>query len=237
MFLYIYRILPTMTFKDITKDGGLCRKLFCRAIVGVLVGLSSLVVGCRSNQAFLAYQVDNGDDYFSDGLQRIIDKDGKIGFRDSIGMVVIAPRYAFAFPFNDGYAKVADTGHTEAVDESGEYHHWVSDSWYYIDHAGNRHPELIEISGVVKASQDGSLLKDAIITNSRTGKSVLSNSSGRFRALCEKGDSLKISYVGLISREVLVNPDDSTQWVVSMSECGPIIEPPLQKSHSTNGMP
>lgn len=76
----------------------------------------------------MAYQYDNGDDYFSEGLQRIVDKDGKIGFRDSIGKIVIAPRYAFAFPFKEGYAKVTDTGHREAVNEAGEYHQWISDS-------------------------------------------------------------------------------------------------------------
>lgn len=76
----------------------------------------------------MAYHYDNGDDYFCEGLQRIVDKDGKIGFRDSMGNMAISPQFAFVFPFKDGYAKVTESGHSEAVDEAGEYHQWISDS-------------------------------------------------------------------------------------------------------------
>lgn len=204
-----------------------------RIALCIIIGLSLFVSACSSSDKYAVYQYDNGDDYFSEGLQRIVDKDGKIGFRDSIGKIVIPPRYAFAFPFKEGYAKVTDTGHREAVDQHGEYHQWISDSWYYIDKTGTKHPELIKIDGQIKSSADGSPLQDAIVTNNRTGKSALSNSLGRFSVLCEKGDTLNISYVGLISQTIPVNPADSTEWIISMCEYGFIIEPMLMSSVSS----
>lgn len=207
--------------------------LVSTAVFGIIAGLSLFVTSCQSGGKYAVYQYDNGDDYFSEGLQRIVDKDGKIGFRDSIGKIVIPPRYAFAFPFNEGYAKVTDSGHSEAVDKRGEYHQWISDTWYYIDKAGTKHPELIKINGHIKSSVDGSSLQGAIVTNNRTGKSSLSDVLGRFSVLCEKGDTLNISYVALISQTIPVNPEDSTEWNISMREYGPIIEPMLMSSVSS----
>lgn len=84
------------------------------------------------------FQYDNGDDYVCDGLYRIIDKDGKIGYASENNVVVIPPRYAFGFPFENGRAKVTDCGHLEEVEGSGgEYHYWDSDNWYWIDKKGN----------------------------------------------------------------------------------------------------
>ncbi len=117
-----------------------------KAVLCIIIGLSLFVSACSPSDKYAVYQYDNGDDYFSEGLQRIVDKDGKIGFRDSIGKIVISPRYAFAFPFKDGYAKVTDTGHMEAVDNTGEYHRWVSDSWYYIDKTGTKRHEALQKS-------------------------------------------------------------------------------------------
>lgn len=204
-----------------------------KAVLCIIIGLSLFVSACSPSDKYAVYQYDNGDDYFSEGLQRIVDKDGEIGFRDSIGKIVIPPRYAFAFPFKQGYAKVTDTGHREAVDKRGEYHQWISDSWYYIDKAGTKHPELIKINGQIKSSVDGSFLQDAVVTNNRTGKSSRSDALGRFSVLCETGDSLNISYVGLISQTIPVNPADSTEWNISMREYGPIIEPMLMSSVSS----
>lgn len=204
-----------------------------KAVLCIIIGLSLFVSACSPNDKYAVYQYDNGDDYFSEGLQRIVDKDGKIGFRDSIGKIVIPPRYAFAFPFKEGYAKVTDAGHREAVDQHGEYHQWISDTWYYIDKAGTKHPELIKINGQIKSSVDGSPLQGAVVTNNRTGKSSLSDALGRFSVLCETGDSLNISYVWLISQTIPVNPADSTEWNISMRENGPIIEPMLMSSASS----
>ena len=122
------------------------KSFISKAILGIITGLSFLALACSTVGQFKVYRYDNGDDYFSEGLQRIVDKDGRFGFRDSIGKVVIQPRFAFAFPFKDGYAKVTDSGRLEAVDKSGDHHRWVSDSWYYVDKAGTKHPEALQKS-------------------------------------------------------------------------------------------
>lgn len=98
---------------------------------------------------------------------------------------------------------------------------------------GNVADVQIEISGKIIYSEDGTPLNGAVITNNRTEKSVLSDSLGRFRALCEKGDSLNINYVALVSQTIPVNPEDSTEWNISMQEYGPIIEPMLMNSVSS----
>lgn len=92
-----------------------------------------------AKSGFKPYQYDNGDDYVSDGRYRIVDKYGKIGYATVNNIVIISPRFAFGFPFKNGRAKVTDSGHLEEVKGSdGEYHYWVSDSWYWIDKMGNR---------------------------------------------------------------------------------------------------
>lgn len=99
---------------------------------------------------------------------------------------------------------------------------------------GNKTGGQVEITGIITDKEDGSILKDAVITNSRTETSALSDENGRFSMLCQKGDTLAISYAGLITQNIPVNPSDSTKWKISMLAYGPIIEPVLQKSYSTN---
>lgn len=91
----------------------------------------------RRNRKYRAFQYDNGDDYVRDGLYRIVDERGRIGYADEEGMTVITPRFAFGFPFENGKAKVTDAGQWKEVAGSrGEYHYWESDDWYYIDKTG-----------------------------------------------------------------------------------------------------
>lgn len=88
---------------------------------------------------FRPFQYDNGDDYVSDGIYRIVDKEGRIGYATENDEVIISPRFAFGFPFEEGRAKVTDSGRLEEVEGSnGEYHYWVSANWYWIDKLGNR---------------------------------------------------------------------------------------------------
>ena len=104
------------------------------------VGLSaSLLCGC--GRGYAVYQFDNGDDYVSEGVRRVVDGRGRIGFADESGRVAVEPRFAFAFPFSDGVAKVSDSGRMVS---DGEHSRWESDSWYYVDHSGNRVSALEE---------------------------------------------------------------------------------------------
>ena len=93
---------------------------------------------CIDNQGkelFYAFQYDNGPDYIREGLFRIMDEGGQIGFADSLGNVVIKPLFKFAFPFEDGKAKVTLTGEQKAMPDR-EHREWVSDKWQYINKKG-----------------------------------------------------------------------------------------------------
>ena len=85
------------------------------------------------------FQCDNGSDYVSEGMYRIVDQRGRIGYADESGKTVIKPRFAFGLPFKNGKAKVTEKGTMKEVPGSGgEYHYWNSDEWYYINKKGKR---------------------------------------------------------------------------------------------------
>lgn len=50
---------------------------------------------------------DNGADYFSEGVRRLV-KNGKLGFADRNGKIVIEAEHDFVAPFNYGYAAFCD---------------------------------------------------------------------------------------------------------------------------------
>lgn len=92
-----------------------------------------------SQTDFKPFQIDNGDDYVKCGTYRIVDDKGRIGFANADGYIVLEPKFAFAFPYEKGIAKVTDKGILKEVEGSnGEYHYWESDDWYYINMSGDR---------------------------------------------------------------------------------------------------
>ena len=98
-----------------------------------------LLDGSCSSMRYTVFQYDNGCDYVSEGLYRIVDRRGRIGYADEQGRIVIEPRFAFGYPFENGKAKVTDSGQRREVSGSdGEYWQWVSDEWYYVDRTGTR---------------------------------------------------------------------------------------------------
>lgn len=106
-----------------------------------LLNISDILMlcSCGSARHYAAFQYDNGDDYVSEGLYRIVDRKGRIGYADETGKTVIRPRFAFGYPFEGGKAKVTDSGERKEVAGSGSEHwYWESDDWYYIDKQGNR---------------------------------------------------------------------------------------------------
>jgi hypothetical protein len=82
---------------------------------------------------FNVFAFDNGPDYVSDGLFRIV-VEGKIGYADIKGRIVIEPSFKCAYPFQEGKAKVAFDC---IVDPNGEHENWLSDDWFVIDRNGN----------------------------------------------------------------------------------------------------
>ena len=87
------------------------------------LSLILLLTGCSSSRHYRAFQYDNGDDYVSEGLYRIVDRKGRIGYADETGKT-----------FEGGRAKVTDSGkRKEVAGSGGENWYWESDDWYYID--------------------------------------------------------------------------------------------------------
>jgi hypothetical protein len=94
---------------------------------GQLVGIDK-----NDTELFEIYWFDNGPDDISEGLFRII-KNGKIGYADTIGKIVIEPQFDCAFPFEKGKARVSKD--CKSV-KDGEHFMWMSDNWIYIDKKG-----------------------------------------------------------------------------------------------------
>lgn len=192
--------------------------------LGVLL---MMVTGCRSTGSFHPYHFDNGDDYYREGMQRIVDENGLVGFRDSMGDISITPRFAFAFPFKNGYARVTYSGKMESAAPGSEHTRWTSDSWRYIDRYGNEYADTVEVRGRVYDISDGTPLWNALIKSSGGHHTSLSAKDGTFHIRASVGDSICIGYVGLIIRTIPVSPADSTEWNVGMEQVPPIIEPAL----------
>lgn len=89
----------------------------------------------RYRKRYPAFQFDNGDDYVVEGMYRIVDHQGRIGYADETGATIITPRFKFAHPFQNGKAKVTDSG--EKIPD-GEHYFWNSPNWYYIDKTGRK---------------------------------------------------------------------------------------------------
>jgi predicted alpha/beta superfamily hydrolase len=90
----------------------------------------------RDRQKKVLYDIfpyDNGPDYPSDGLFRIV-KDGKIGYADEHTYAIVIPaQFDCAYPFENGKAKVSNQCQTV---KDGEYSIWESDAWKFVDKQG-----------------------------------------------------------------------------------------------------
>ena len=67
--------------------------------------MALLLSGCSASGPVTPYLYDNGPDYLSEGLMRIQDSSGKIGYADEKGEIVISPQFAFGYPFKNGHAR------------------------------------------------------------------------------------------------------------------------------------
>ena len=84
----------------------------------------------EENFFFYVFKYDNGPDYPCEGYFRIVDKNGLVGFADTLGNIIITPKYKFAYPFSDGKAKVTDTGKLV-----------IEKKWYFISYKKLKHPD------------------------------------------------------------------------------------------------
>ncbi|WP_160110636.1 WG repeat-containing protein [Aequorivita lipolytica] len=88
----------------------------------------------NANELFEVYKYDNGPDYTRDGLFRII-QNGKFGFANENGEIVIQPKYKCARPFDNEIAMVTDFCEIKPM-ENREI--WIGDKWFKIDTQGNK---------------------------------------------------------------------------------------------------
>ncbi|MCJ7932427.1 MAG: WG repeat-containing protein [Chryseobacterium sp.] len=79
------------------------------------------------------YLYDNGADYFSEGVRRLV-KNGKIGFADRNGKIVIEPEHDFVSPFNYGYAAFCDGCDWEKTED--EHKAMVGGTWGVMNAKG-----------------------------------------------------------------------------------------------------
>lgn len=94
------------------------------------------IVAINRNEKILfnVFPFDNGPDYPSEGLYRII-KDGKIGYADLKGNIIIKPQFTCAHPFENGKAEVSCNC---SITRVGEYVSWGGGNWFYINRLGER---------------------------------------------------------------------------------------------------
>ena len=134
-------------------------------------GKGYLAFDNEGNQLFEVFPFDNGPDYPSEGLFRIIEN-GKIGYADERGNVVIIPQFNAALPFQDGMAAFCEKCY-ETVDN--EHKRWIGGKWGFINREGMitipaEYDRIIEQfeKGIAKVEYSGS----EILIN-KNGKQLL----------------------------------------------------------------
>lgn len=85
-------------------------------------------------ERFRVFCFDNGPDYLSEGLFRMVDEQSKIGFADSLGHIVITPRFEFVSPFKNGLAAF-NAGGKKVQD--GEHSFIEGGKWGYVNLKGD----------------------------------------------------------------------------------------------------
>ncbi len=86
-------------------------------------------------ELFYVFKYDNGPDYIQEGLFRIVDDNGLVGFADSLGYVVIKPQFKFATPFENGKTQTTTSG---KANDDGEHSFWTSDEWKLVRYNGTK---------------------------------------------------------------------------------------------------
>ena len=91
-------------------------------------------IDAQGNILIRPFIVDNGPDYFQDGLARFVEF-GKFGFFNQKGQVVIQPHFDFAAFFSEGLAAYCMGCRMKA---EGEYSLMEGGKWGYMDQKGKR---------------------------------------------------------------------------------------------------
>ncbi len=90
----------------------------------------------KGEPLFEVFCFDNGPDYVQEGVFRIL-KDGKMGFANMDGEVVIKPQFDFVWPFQEcGYAVFNTGGKRVIYDTHNNYSTWKGGKWGIINKKG-----------------------------------------------------------------------------------------------------
>ena len=112
---------------------------FCFSDTFLLMGIvyhddkGMVAINREEEILFKVFPYDNGPDYPSEGLFRILEGK-KIGYANLDGEIIIKPQFICAFPFENGKAKVSLDC---VINQSGEHSNWSGGTWFYIDKEGN----------------------------------------------------------------------------------------------------
>ncbi|MFP3591277.1 WG repeat-containing protein [Chryseobacterium sp. SIMBA_038] len=87
----------------------------------------------KGNFLYQPFLYDNGADYFEEGVRRFV-KNGKVGFADRNGKIVIDPIHDFVSQFNFGYASFCDGCDWEKTDD--EHKAIVGGTWGMMNFKG-----------------------------------------------------------------------------------------------------
>jgi hypothetical protein len=97
-------------------------------------GTTCMAIDKTGKELYQVKWYDNGPDYISEGLFRMI-KDGKTGYANEKGEIVIKPLYECADPFEGGKARVSLKCELKP---DGEHTLMISDGWFFIDKMGKK---------------------------------------------------------------------------------------------------
>jgi hypothetical protein len=112
----------------------LCQDSVIKTIGFVYGNGGIFCINAMGKELFEVFNYDNGPDIPSNGLFRIV-KDGKIGYANTKGQIVIAPQYKCAWPFEKGKAQVS---YNCNIVQEGEIKLWKEGDWFYIDKTGKK---------------------------------------------------------------------------------------------------
>jgi hypothetical protein len=115
------------SFSDTIIDFGIVMEKFGDEFD--LIGINN-----KGQRIYEIFWFDNGPDYISEGMFRIL-RNGKIGYADSNGKIIISPKFNCAFPFKDGEAKVT---YDCLLEKEFENTIPKSNSWFRIDKSGKK---------------------------------------------------------------------------------------------------
>lgn len=116
---------------------------------------------------------DMGMDYYKEGVRRII-KNGKVGFADKAGSIIVPPQYDWADPYRYGYAQVT-MGKMKQHREDDE--HWTvrcegDCQTFYIDKTGKRVTPQKQKSAEYPLDLDGGFFPNPFVYNNFEKKIV-----------------------------------------------------------------